>query len=77
MQKTLNIEKMTKVVNVFNSIINNNIYVPVSDIATFLNAFCGTYTVTGTKINEMLEILDYQRMSRETDIKYISLKLKQ
>ena len=75
MQKTFNIKKMTKVVNVFNSIINNNTYVSVSDIAIFLNAFCGTYSITGHKVKEMIEFSDYQETSIDdvdvgTELKY-------
>lgn len=75
MQTTFNIKKMTKVVNVFNSIINDDIYVPVSDIAIFLNAFCGTYSITGHKINEMLDISGYPETSIDdvdvdTELKY-------
>lgn len=69
MQISITIKKTIAIARVWLSILKNNIYVSVSDIAIFLNAFFGTYTITGQKINEMLQTTDYQRTKSEEELK--------
>lgn len=81
MQLKTNIKKSVAVTNVLVSLLMNKTYVAVSEIAIFLNIFLGTHTITGQKINKMLEITGYQRQKTEEelqrddliDIKYMSL----
>ena len=69
MQISITIKKTIAIARVWLSILNNNIYVSVSDIALFLNVLFGTFTITGQKINEMLEDTGYQRTKSEEELK--------
>ena len=81
MQISITIKKSVAITRVWLSILKNNIYVSVSDIALFLNVLFGTFTITGQKINEMLEDTGYQLTKTEKelqrddliDIKYLYL----
>ena len=81
MQMNITIKKVISVITVWFSLLKDNIYVSVSEIATFLNLFLGTSTITGQKINDMLYQARYQDFATEEeqqikeikDIKYVPL----
>lgn len=65
MQNT--IKNSIAVAKVWVSIMRNKIYVSVSEIAIFLNVLYGTHTITGQKVNEMLEMAGYQRKATDEE----------
>ena len=75
------IKKAVAIARVFTAMMCPNYYMLVSDIAIFLNALFGTYTITGKKVNEMLVVTGYQREKNDEekqrtdliDIKYLFL----
>ncbi len=75
------IKKAVAIARVFTAMMCPNYYMLVSDIAIFLNALFGTYTITGKKVNEMLVATGYQREKNDEekqrtdliDIKYLFL----
>lgn len=79
MQMNVTIKKVISVITVWFSLLKDNIYVSVSEIATFLNLFLGTSTITGQKVNDMLFQAGYQDFATEEeqqikeikDIKYV------